>query len=156
MEIKGGTLDTFEPLRPADVPPIVFSEAMRDVDLAVSVAHVSGVDPEATASTVELRAALVRETCALLNLGNVVVDGRWATISGTLGTYRVHLGAGIVHLQPGGMLVLVPVSAQHRGRLFLPFADDDPVTAEVLSKVILLARDHDLRDPALLAAIRRQ
>lgn len=154
--VSFATLDTFEPLRPADVPPVVFSEAMRDVDLAVSVAHVSGVDPEATASTVELRAALVRETCALLNLGNVVVDGRWATITGTLATYRVHLGAGLVHLQPGGMLVLVPVSAQHRGRLFLPFADDDPVTAEVLSKVILLARDQDLRDPALLAAIRRQ
>ena len=37
---------------------------MRDVDLVVSVAHLGGVDPEASASTVEMRAALLRETCA--------------------------------------------------------------------------------------------
>ena len=39
-----------------DIPPIVFSEVMRDLDLVVSVAHVGGVDPEATQSTVEMRA----------------------------------------------------------------------------------------------------
>ena len=48
------------------MPPRVFSEVMRDLDLIVSVAHRGGIDPEATASTVEMRAALVRETCALL------------------------------------------------------------------------------------------
>jgi hypothetical protein len=45
-----------------DVPPRLFSEVMRDLDLVVSVAHQGGVDPEASASTVEMRAALVRET----------------------------------------------------------------------------------------------
>ena len=29
-----------------DIPDIVFSEVMRDVDLAVSVAHAGGVDPK--------------------------------------------------------------------------------------------------------------
>jgi hypothetical protein len=48
----------------------------------------------------------------------------------------------------------VPVHAQHRGRLFLPFADDDPKTAEVISKVLLLARDNEILDPNLLAQIR--
>ena len=43
---------------------------------------------------------------------------------------------------------------QHRGRLFLPFADDDPRTAEVLSKVLLLARDREIRDPSILEWIR--
>jgi hypothetical protein len=38
--------------------------------------------------------------------------------------------------------------------LFLPFADDDPRTAEVLSKVLLLARDREIRDPSILEWIR--
>ena len=49
---------------------------------------------------------------------------------------------------------IVPVHAQHRGRLFLPFADDDPRTAEVLSKVILLARDDEIQDPSILEQLR--
>jgi len=51
----------------------------------------------------------------------------------------------MVHRRPGGAVCILPVHAQHRGRLFLPFADDDPRTAEVISKVLLLARDHEIR-----------
>ena len=47
-------------------------------------------------------------------------------------------------LQAAALLCAVPVHAQHRGRLFLPFADDDPKTAEVISKTLLLAKDHGL------------
>ena len=54
---------------------------------------------------------------------------------------------------PGGALCIVPVHAQHRGRLFLPFADDDPRTAEVVSKVLLLARDEQIQDPTILEQI---
>ena len=38
--------------------------------------------------------------------------------------------------------------------MFLPFADDDPRTAEVLSKVLLLARDKQIRDPNILTGIQ--
>jgi hypothetical protein len=48
----------------------------------------------------------------------------------------------------------VAVPAQHRGRLFLPFADDDPRTAEVISKTILLARDAEIQDPTILEQLR--
>ncbi|MGV3723552.1 MAG: DUF5724 domain-containing protein [Actinomycetota bacterium] len=133
-----------------EVPPRLFSEAMRDLDLVVSVAHRSGVDPEATASTVETRGALVRELAHVLRLGNVSVQARHALIEGHFGEYNVHLGSGVVHRQPGGQLCIIPVQAQHRGRLFLPFADDDPRTAEVLSKVLLLARDQEIKDPGIL------
>jgi hypothetical protein len=50
-------------------------------------------------------------------------------------------------------LCIVPVHAQHRGRIFLPFADDDPKMAEVVSKVLLLARDKDIKDPTILEQI---
>ncbi len=135
------------------VPPRVFSEAMRDLDLVVSVAHQGGVDPEASASTVEMRSALLREACGLMKLGNVRLQGSHALIDGHLGTYSVHLGSAIVHRQPGGHLCIVPVHSQHRGRVFLPFADDDPRTAEVLSKVLLLSKDKEIKDPVILEQI---
>ncbi len=135
------------------VPPRVFSEAMRDLDLVVSVAHQGGVDPEASASTVEMRSSLLREACGLMKLGNVTLQGSHALIAGHLGTYSVHLGSAIVHRQPGGHLCIVPVHSQHRGRLFLPFADDDPRTAEVLSKVLLLSKDTEIKDPVILEQI---
>lgn len=143
------------PAQPLEsVPPVVFSEAMRDLDLVVSVAHAGGVDPEATASTTEMRAALIRETARLMRLGNIEVSGRHALIAGRLGEYSLHLGSGTVHRRPGGALCIIPVGSQHRGRLFLPFADDDPKTAEIVSKALLLARDDQIRDPTILEQLR--
>jgi hypothetical protein len=137
------------------VPPVVFSEAMRDLDLVVSVAHAGGVDPEATASTTEMRAALIRETARLLKLANIEFAGdRHVVIKGTLGEYSLHLGSGIVHRRPGGAVCIIPVGSQHRGRVFLPFADDDPKTAEIVSKTLLLARDHEIKDPTILEQLR--
>ncbi len=126
---------------------------MRDLDLVVSVGHVGGVDPEATQSTTAMRAALVATACGFLKLTNVKLDGKHALIQGEYGHYSVHLGSAVVHKQPGGSLCVVAVNAQHRGRLFLPFADDDPRTAEVVSKVILLARDKEIQDPTILDQI---
>ena len=147
--------DEFKPLKLSAVPSRLFSEVMRDLDLVVSVAHAGGVDPEASASTVEMRSGLVRETCSLLKLKNVRLKSSHAVIDGELANYSVHLGSGVVHRLPGGSVCIVPVHAQHRGRLFLPFADDDPRTAEVVSKVLLLARDHEIQDPTILEQIRR-
>ncbi len=139
-----------QPLELTQIPPRLFSEVMRDLDLIVSVAHQGGVDPEASASTIEMRTSLIRETCVMLNVANVRLQGSHALIDGQLGNYSIHLGSGVVHRQPGGALCIVPVHAQHRGRLFLPFADDDPKTAEVLSKILLLAQDTDIKDPTIL------
>ncbi|OYP37490.1 DUF5724 domain-containing protein [Rhodopirellula sp. MGV] len=136
------------------VPPVIFSEVMRDMDLVVSVAHVGEVDPEATASTVELRQQLVKETCRLLKLKNVKVQDSHAVIEGKLGDYSVHLGSAVVHRIPGSSVCIVPVHSQHRGKLFLPFADNDPRTAEVVSKVLLLAKDDEIQDPIILDQLR--
>jgi hypothetical protein len=102
-----------------------------------------------------MRAALIHETCALLKLANVKTEGRFVLVEGKLGLYSIHLGSANVHKMPGGSLCIIPVHGQHRGRVFLPFADDDPKTAEVVSKVILLARDSDIKDPVILAQIYR-
>jgi hypothetical protein len=133
----------------------VFSEALRDLDLVVSVAHRGGVDPEASQSTVEMRAALIRETAKLLRLANVTVEERRVRVRGSLAEYVIHMNSASVQVMPGGQLWIVPVHAQHRGRLFLPFADNDPKTAEVLTKVLTLARDNEIQDPSILEQLAR-
>lgn len=163
LEVEGWTVSditftdqtSWHPKRLDEVPSRVFSEVMRDIDLVVSVAHAGRVDPETSASTVEMRTALLRETCSLLKRPNVTFKPAHAVIEGRLGMYSVHLGSGVVHKLPGGSMCIVPVHAQHRGRLFLPFADDDPRTAEVISKVLLLSNDHEIQDPIILEQIRR-
>src|SRR5262249_30933037 len=134
--------------------PRLFSEVMRDLDLVVSVAHRGGVDPEASASTVEMRAALLRETCALMHADNVRLKPPHVLIDGRLANYSVHLGSGVTHLLPGGAWCRWRLHAQHGGGLSLPSADDDPKTAEVIAKVLLLARDDQIQDPGILDQLR--
>lgn len=162
-DIDGLTLETVEFTEVGDWKPLelestssrLFSEVMRDLDLVVSVAHRGGVDPEASASTIEMRSDLLRETLALVDIENVRIEKNHAKIKGELGSYSVHLGSAVTHRLPGGALFIVAVHSQHRGRMFLPFADDDPKTAEVISKVLLLAEDRQIKDPNILDQIRR-
>ncbi|KYG91119.1 hypothetical protein A0U40_16260 [[Bacillus] sp. KCTC 13219] len=141
---------TGKPLLLQDVPPLIFSETMRDVDLVVSVAHIGGVDPEASFSTIETRAAIVRELTQMLKLTKVSVEKQHVIIEGSLAHYSVHLGSGTVHKIGGTMMPILAIQSQHRGRIFLPFADEDPRTAEIMSKIILLSEDNKIKDPSIL------
>lgn len=145
---------TYKPVELKDVPPVFFSEVMRDVDLVVSIAHVGGVDPEASLTTIEMRHVIVKESLRLLKINNVRLDGNYARIEGDLGEYAVHLGSGNVFKQATGALHIVPVHSQHRGRFFLPFLDEDPRTAEILSKIVLLSEDTKIKDPQILAQLQ--
>lgn len=139
-----------------DINPRIFSEVMRDIDLVISVAHVGGVDPEASHSSIEMRAVLLRETLRLFKIKNVEIKETHALITGTMANYSVHLGSAVVHQTPGKYLSILPVHSQHRGRLFIPFADDDPKSAEVMSKVLLFAKDNEIQDPTILTQIDKK
>jgi len=145
---------TGKPLEFEKINPVLFSEVMRDVDLVVSVAHVGGVDPMASHSTVEMRSVIVAESLRLMKLNNVTISGSHAKIRGTLGEYSVHFGSGIAQMMGRGALNILPVHSQHRGRLFLPFMDEDPKTAEIVSKVLLLAEDDKIKDPTVRMQIQ--
>ena len=56
-------------LKLADIPPRVFSEVMRDVDLIVAVAAASGMVPEASMSTVEFRRMVLGQLCTWMKMG---------------------------------------------------------------------------------------
>ncbi|ALM93596.1 DUF4132 domain-containing protein [Fusobacterium polymorphum] len=144
---------TFEPLTIKDIPDLVFSEVMRDIDLVVSVAHVGDVDPEASQSTIEMRRAIVEFNVKLFKLKNVVFTESHALIKGTRAEYSIHLGSGVIHQKAGATIEVLPVHSQHRGRIFLPFIDEDPKTAEIMSKVLLFAQDEKIKDIFILEQI---
>ncbi|MCT4623535.1 MAG: DUF4132 domain-containing protein, partial [Schleiferiaceae bacterium] len=160
-DVESPTLETIEFSNRKDgkavpfekVSPRLFSETMRDIDLVVSVAHVGDVDPEASQSSMEMRRVIVEESCRLFKLKNVTTDGNHAKIKGELGEYSVHLGSGIAHKMASSALSIIPIHSQHRGRMFLPFIDEDPKTAEIVSKVLLLAKDKSIKDPTILTQI---
>ncbi len=147
---------TFQALTIEEVPELIYSEVMRDVDMAVSVAHAGGVDPETSHSTIEMRRAIVEFNLPLFKLTNVTLKESHALIQGARGSYSVHLGSGVVHQEGGAMLHILPVHSQQRGKLFLPFVDEDPKTAEIMSKIVLLAEDQKIRDPFILDQITVQ
>ncbi len=134
------------------IPPVIFSETMRDLDLVVSIACAGGVDPEASHSTVEMRCAIAREILKLMKKDNVRIEGSYAKIEGKRASYTVHMGSGTIHCAGRGVLAVLPVHSSQR-KIFLPFADEDPKTAEIISKIVLLAEDEKIRDPSILEQI---
>ena len=147
---------TYNRLKIADIDPILYSEVMRDVDMTISIAFVGGVDPETGNSTKELRAAIVKCTADLMKFKNVTVSDNFIHVKGALADYTIHLGSGNVRQVGGVEIPIIPVHSQHRGKLYLPFMDEDPKTVEIVSKMVLLAEDNKLKDPTILKWIKRE
>lgn len=136
-----------------DIDPVTYSEIMRDVDLAVSTAYVGGVDPITSFSTMELRRSIIEYTCQLMKLKNVTVQEHFANIQGAHNNYHVHLGSGMIHQDGGSSIHMVPVYSGKRGKVYLPFLDEDPMSAQILTKVLMLAEDTKIKDSAILSQI---
>lgn len=144
----------YKALQISEVPPVIFSEVMRDVDLAISAAHAGSVAPETSPSTIEMRSTLAELTLSQNSLTNVKVKGNFACIEGKRGKYTIHLGSGVVRQEGGGEITVLPMRSQSGGRPFLPFVDDDPKTAEILAKIIIFAEDDKIKDAGILSQIK--
>ncbi|MEU4094902.1 DUF4132 domain-containing protein [Streptomyces sp. NPDC026673] len=157
----------------ADVPPLVFSEAMRDVDLFVGVTSIAA-DPdwtdrgeerhteywertsfgELTASAEIRREALQRILPRLKIADRCTLGGRYLTVRGDLATYRIHLGSANILMEPDdAYLCIVPAHRGGEPKVFLPFEDDR--LGLILSKAVLLAADTRITDPTILRQIKR-
>lgn len=146
---------TLKSMKISEVPDIVYSEVMRDVDLAVSVAHAGGVDPETSHSTVEMRKVVLEFNLELFGISNVSFEKNHAMIEGKRGRYSVHLGSGVVHKIGGHQINIIAVQGSKRSKIFLPFIDGDPKTAEIMSKVLMLAEDDKIKDPYIMEQIMK-
>ncbi|WP_052707369.1 DUF4132 domain-containing protein [Streptomyces rubellomurinus] len=170
-------LQLVEPVPLADVPPLVLSEVLRDVDLFVGVTSV-GNDPtwsdggpqgryrdywhaygfgELSQSARERGELLARLLPRLAVGGRCRVDGRFLEVRGELRTYRIHLGSGNVLMAPDDTyLCIVPGSDEPAaGRSYLPF-EGDGMLAIVLSKAVLLANDTAITDPSITSQLARR
>ncbi len=156
----------------ADVPTIILSEALRDVDLFVSVTSIAA-DPrwadrgddlyvdywreasfaELTATAQTRRSALERIIPRTKLADRCELTDRYLVVRGQLHTYKVHLGSANILMEPGNTyLCIVPARREPHEEVFLPFADDR--LALILSKAFLLADDTRITDPSIVAQLR--
>ncbi|MDA0563605.1 DUF4132 domain-containing protein [Streptomonospora sp. S1-112] len=162
------------PLPLEEVPPRVFSEVMRDVDLFVGVTSV-GNDPTwqdggpggrhreywsaysfgELSETARTRHDLLVRLLPRLAVGaRCRVEGRFLHVAGDLHTYRIHLGSGNILMDPGDRyLCVVPDSTPAAPDTYLPF-DGDRMLSLILSKALLLADDTKITDPAILSQLK--
>ena len=103
---------------------------------------------------IQLLKAIVEFNCKLFKLKNVTFTENHALIKGERAEYSIHLGSGLIHQKAGSAINVLPVHSQHRGRVFLPFIDDDPKTAEIMAKVLLFAQDDKIKDVFILEQIK--
>jgi hypothetical protein len=170
--------DAAEPMPLAEVPPLVFSEVMRDVDLFVGVASV-GNDPNWVAAgtagrhgeywhnfsfgdlteTAQTRKAVLERIVPRLKIaGRCSFADKFLVVQGKLHSYKIHLGSGNILMSPNDQyLCIVPKqsAAEVGGKVFLPFAGDNLLSV-ILSKAFLLAEDTKIKDPSIVSQIQRR
>lgn len=170
-----GTDDVNLPLPLEQIPPLVFSEVMRDVDLFVGVGSV-GNDPNwqdggpegrfltywqaysfgDLGETAKTRRAVLERLVPRLKIANrCSFNERFLVVRGDLRTYKIHLGSSNILMEPNDQyLCIVPArgAAATDDELFLPF-EGDSTLALILSKALLLAADRKITDPAITRQI---
>jgi hypothetical protein len=139
-------------IRLADVPPLVFSEVLRDLDLVTVIAHESE-ESGTSKEVIKQRADLLRATVAALGLAQVRVEEPLVYVRGSLTGYRIHLATGAIYMESGQYLCIVP-SPRERKAIYLPFEEGgEPIVSEIISKVLMLANDTQIGDLTILAQI---
>jgi hypothetical protein len=78
-------------------------------------------------------------------------------VTGSLRTYKIHLGSGNILMEPNDRyLCIVPGRGRAtlgRGEVFLPFEGDSTLSI-ILSKAFLLADDAKIKDETILRQIK--
>lgn len=169
-------LGTPRPLE--EIPPLVFSEVMRDVDLFVGVASV-GNDPtwhdqgelggtggywhdyafgELSATAQTRRDVLQRLLPRLKIASRSSLEGKFLKVRGDLRIYKIHLGSGNILMEPNDQYLCVVPDRSPKSdseRVFLPF-EGDQTLAVILSKAFLLAEDTKITDPTITRQIKER
>jgi hypothetical protein len=174
-QVRFYRLGTTEPLLLEQVPPLVFSEIMRDVDLFVGVASV-GNDPawhdggperrhrdywqsysfgELSGTATTRKQVLERLVPRLKIAAQCAFSDRFLLVRGTKRTYKIHLGSGNILMEPNAQYLCIVPDARAREtqeHLFLPFEGDNMLSI-IISKALLLADDAKINDPTITQQI---
>ncbi len=166
-----------EVINQLDVPKLVFSEMMRDVDLFVGVCSV-GNDPEwqdrgttdahrnywssysfgNLNEVAKTRKAVLERLLPRLKIADKVrIDGKFVRVQGSVREYKIHIGSTNILMDPNDQyLCIVPARNVDKStdKLYLPFEGDRGLSL-IISKAVLLAEDHKITDTTILSQIRR-
>lgn len=158
----------------ADVPAIVFSEAMRDVDLFVGVTSI-GADPnwrdggeerfhgywsdfsfgDLAISGKERKKLLENIIPKLKIAGQCSFEGNFLVVKGSLRIYKIHMGSGNILMKPNAQyLCIVADRSKSKDNVFLPFEGDTTLSV-ILSKAFMLAEDTKIKDRTIISQINR-
>jgi Domain of unknown function (DUF4132) len=167
-----------EPLPLDEIPLLVFSEIMRDVDMFVGVASV-GNDPtwmdgggeiryqdywhsysfgELTESSKTRKQVLEALVPRLKIAERCKLTDKFLVVRGELRTYKIHLGSGNILMEPNDQYLCIVPSRKSgevgKDKLFVPF-EGDQTFAIILSKAFLLAADKKITDPSITRQLKR-
>jgi hypothetical protein len=151
-----------------EVPPLLFSEAMRDVDLFVSVTSIAldptwadrGDDPhfaywqQVSFGELSAVADVRRDVLATLLPKLKVSDrvellDRYVRVRGNRATYKIHIGSANIMVEPDDRYVcIVATSTGASKRIMLPFEGDN-ILSVILSKIVMLAADDKITDTTI-------
>jgi hypothetical protein len=161
-----------------NVPPIIFSEVMRDVDLFVGVASV-GNDPTWSdtgglptyrdywqsysfgdlTEIAKSRKELLTRLLPRLKISKIAeIRDKFLVVKGKLRTYKIHIGSTNILMEPNDQyLCIVPDRSKNKTSesLFLPFEGDAGLSI-ILSKAFLLADDDKITDTTITSQINRK
>lgn len=170
--------DSNEVVEMVEVPALVFSEVMRDVDLFVGVASV-GNDPQWRDSgglvqyrdywtsfsfgdlteVAKTRKMMLERLLPRLKIAKVSsIKDKFLVVQGKLRTYKIHLGSTNILMEPNDQyLCIVPDRSAKPAtdQLFLAFEGDNALSV-VLSKAFLLAEDDKITDTTITSQINRK
>lgn len=173
-QVKFFQNSTGEILQLENIPPLIFSEIMRDVDLFVGVASV-GNDPvwsdnqRETArtywdtysfgelsETATLRKEVVAAILPKLKIANkCMIKDKFLIVQGTIRTYKIHFGSGNILMEPNNQYLCIVKNREKNmtDKIYLPFEGDTTLSL-ILSKAFLLSEDEKITDESILSQIR--
>ncbi len=168
-QVRLQRLGTLEIVDLIDVPPLVFSEIMRDCDLFVGVTSVGN---DATwrdggpqqhrqywenyafgelSGSAKTRRETLEKLLPRLKIASVSrLDDKFLRVKGRRREYKIHLGSGNILMEPNDQYLCI---VAERGKaaadkIWLPF-EGELKLAEILSKAFLLSEDWKITDPTI-------
>jgi hypothetical protein len=161
------------------IPGKIFSEAMRSVDLLVSVSSI-GRDPNwgmegdsliykdywTSCGSLDLlpseetRAVILEWMIPQLEITDRCrVQGNYLHVRGDLRNYKIHIGCGRVMLEPENRHLLIEPDSKTLKRicdhLYIPIEGDSHLYL-IIAKAFLLSKDKDIDDPNILSQILKE
>lgn len=158
-----------------DVPAIIFSELMRDIDLFVGVTSIAN-DPNwqdrgdnntrnywvnyafgDLSESSKIREQALKNFIPKLKIASKCsFEGKFLKVQGKIRNYKIHLGSGNILMEPNDQyLCIVPDASKNNytNKLYLPFEGDNMLSI-IVSKATLLADDDKITDETILRQIK--